>query len=140
VGSKHSASKKLKQHGLLKMFRSRSRCFVNKYKDFAGSLGNVDYLRELVPRVLQLIEEQSPPDRCSDDGGLYVGGAGIGYAFYAVAESSGFANMREQLLRKALEYMQVRIFKCKENVGKVFYYHCCSKASSTMYVTVNCST
>ena len=93
-----------------KMFRSRSRCFVNKYKDFSGSLGSVEYLRDLVRRVLQLIEEKSPPERASTDGGLYVGGAGIGYAFYAVAESSAVANIREQCLRKALEYMKVIIF------------------------------
>lgn len=91
------------------MFRSRSRCFVNKYKEFSGSLGSVDYLRDLVRRVLQLIEDKSPPEMASRDVCLYVGGAGIGYAFYAVAESSAFANIRGQCLRKALEYMQVII-------------------------------
>ena len=91
------------------MFRSRSRCFVNKYKEFSGSLGSVEYLRDLVRRVLQLIKENSPPEVASRDGGLYVGCAGIGYAFYAVAESSAFANTREQCLKKALEYMQVII-------------------------------
>ena len=91
------------------MFRSRSRCFVNKYKEYSGSLESVEYLRDLVCRVLQLIEENSPPEVASRDGGLYVGGAGIGYAFYAVAESSAFANIREQCLRNALEYMQVII-------------------------------
>ncbi|XP_029180471.2 lanC-like protein 3 [Acropora millepora] len=91
------------------MCASRSRYFVNKYKDFSGSLGNVEYLRELVQRVLKLIDERSPPQRASCDGGLYVGGAGIGYAFYAVAQSSEFANVREQCLMKALEYMQVSL-------------------------------
>ena len=92
------------------MFRSRSRCFVNQYKDFSGSLGSVEYLKDLVPRVLRLIEEQSPPERSSHDGGLYVGGAGIGYAFYAVAESSKFtiSNIRDQCLRKAFEYIKVK--------------------------------
>lgn len=89
------------------MCASRSRYFVNKYKDFSGSLGNVEYVRELVQRVLKLIYERSPPQRASCDGGLYVGGAGIGYAFYAVAQSSEFADVREQCLLKALEYMQV---------------------------------
>ncbi|XP_074627320.1 lanC-like protein 3 isoform X2 [Acropora palmata] len=91
------------------MCASRSRYFVNKYKDFSGSLGNVEYVRELVQRVLKLIDERSPPQRASCDGGLYVGGAGIGYAFYAVAQSSEFANVREQCLMKALEYMQVSL-------------------------------
>lgn len=89
------------------MFRRRPRCFVNKYKDYSGSLGNVEYLRDLVPKVLHLIEEQSPPERASRDGGLYVGCAGIGYSFYAVSENSEFANLREQCLTKALEYTQV---------------------------------
>ena len=89
------------------MFRSRSRCFLNGYDKFAGALGSVEYLRDLVHRVLQLIEEKSPPNRSSCDGGLYVGAAGIGYAFYSVAESSDFSNIREQCLGKALEYMQV---------------------------------
>lgn len=89
------------------MFRRRPRCFVNKYKDYSGSLGNVEYLRDLVPKVLHLIEEQSPPERASRDGGLYVGCPGIGYSFYAVSENSEFANLREQCLTKALEYMQV---------------------------------
>lgn len=62
-----------------KMFRSRSRCFVNGYEKFAGALGSVEYVRDLVQRVLQLIEERSPPQRSSCDGGLYVGAAGIGY-------------------------------------------------------------
>lgn len=91
------------------MFRSRSRCFVNGYEKFTGALGSVEYLRDLVQRVLQLIEERSPPDRSSCDGGLYVGAAGIGYAFYSVAESSEFSNIREQCLGKALEYMQVSL-------------------------------
>lgn len=91
------------------MCASRSRYFVNKYKDFSGSLVNVEYVRELVQRVLKLIDERSPPQRASCDGGLYVGGAGIGYAFYAVAQSSEFANVREQCLMKALEYMQVSL-------------------------------
>lgn len=90
------------------MFRSRSRCFVNGYEKFARSLGSVEYLRDLVQRVLQLIEERSPPHRSSCDGGLYVGAPGIGYAFYSVAESSEFSNIREQCLGKALEYMQVK--------------------------------
>lgn len=107
------------KHTEIKMFRSRSRCFVNRYKDFSGSLGSVEYLRDLVGRVLQLIEEKSPPERSSHDGGLYVGGAGIGYAFYAVAESSAFANIREQCLKKALEYMQVILIYY--NTGRTFY-------------------
>ena len=97
------------------MFRcGRGRCFANNYKDFSGTLGNVEYLKNLIPNVLQLIEKQSPPERSSCDGGLYVGGAGIGYAFYAVAESSAqfpVANTREDCLRKALEYMKVRLIK-----------------------------
>lgn len=97
------------------MFRcGRGRYFANNYKDFSGTLGNVEYLKNLIPNVLQLIEKQSPPERSSCDGGLYVGGAGIGYAFYAVAESSAqfpVANTREDCLRKALEYMKVRLIK-----------------------------
>lgn len=97
------------------MFRcGRARCFANNYKDFSGTLGNVEYLKDLIPNVLQLIEKQSPPERSSCDGGLYVGGAGIGYAFYAVAERSAqfpAANKRQDCLRKALEYMKVRLSK-----------------------------
>ena len=89
------------------MYRSRSRCFVNGYEKFAGALGSVEYLRDIVQRALQLIEERSPPDMSSCDGGLYVGAAGIGYAFYSVAESSEFSSIRQQCLGKALEYMQV---------------------------------
>lgn len=95
------------------MFRcGRGRCFANNFKDLSGTLGNVEYLKNLIPNVLQLIEKQSPPERSSCDGGLYVGGAGIGYAFYAVAESSArfpVANTRDDCLRKALEYMKVSL-------------------------------
>jgi len=91
------------------MFRSRSRFFVNGYEKFAGALGGVEYLRDLAKRVLQLIEERSPPQMSSCDGGLYVGAAGIGYAFYSVAESSEFSTIREQCLGKAREYMQVKL-------------------------------
>lgn len=91
------------------MFRSRSRFFVNGYEKFAGALGGVEYLRDLVKRVLQLIAERSPPQMSSCDGGLYVGAAGIGYAFYSVAESSELSTIREQCLGKAQEYMQVKL-------------------------------
>lgn len=97
------------------MFRcGRARCFANNYEDFSGTLANVEYLKDLIPNVLQLIEKRSPPERSSCDGGLYVGGAGIGYAFYAVAESSAqlsVANKRQDCLRKALDYMKVRLIK-----------------------------
>lgn len=91
------------------MIRSRSRYFVNQYQQFSGTLSNVEYLRDLVKRVLQLIEEKSPPQRASRDGGLYVGAGGIGYAFFSVAECTEFLNIREQCLGKALEYMKVSL-------------------------------
>ena len=91
------------------MFRSRSRYFENQYQHFSGTLSSVEYIRDLVERVLQLIEEESPPQRVSRDGGLYVGAGGIGYAFFSVAECTEFLNIREQCLGKALEYMKVRL-------------------------------
>lgn len=91
------------------MIRSRSRYFVNQYQQFSGTLSNVEYLRDLVKRVLQLIVEKSPPQRASRDGGLYVGAGGIGYAFFSVAECTEFLNIREQCLGKALEYMKVSL-------------------------------
>lgn len=80
---------------------------MNHYQQFSGTLGSVEYLRDLVQRVLQLIEAKSPPQRASRDGGLYVGAAGIGYAFYSVAECAEFSNIRDQCLGKALEYVKV---------------------------------
>lgn len=58
---------------------------------------------------MQLIEEKSPPQRASRDGGVYVGAAGIGYAFLSVAECTEFSNIRDQCLGKSLEYMKVSL-------------------------------
>lgn len=66
------------------MFRRCLRYFVNKYKDYFGFFGNVEYLRDFVQRVLWLIEGWSFLERVSCDGGFYVGGVGIGYVFYVV--------------------------------------------------------
>ena len=92
---------------VLAMNRVRSRCFENKFRDYEGTLGNCDYLRDVVRRVLRLIVERSPSRTASRDGGLYVGPSGIGYSFYAVAESAEFSNIREECLQKALEYVKV---------------------------------
>lgn len=85
-----------------------SRYFVNKFADFSGNLEDVSYVRVLIAQNLEYIEKNcSPQSRQNKDGGLYVGPAGIAYAFYHVAESGLFPDQRQSLLLKALEYLKV---------------------------------
>ncbi|KAK3741810.1 hypothetical protein QZH41_010444 [Actinostola sp. cb2023] len=85
-----------------------SRYFPNRFADFSGTVGDISYVRGLIPQLLAHIEKQCPPQsRQNKDGGLYVGPAGVGYAFYYVAESGVFPEQRQQLLMKALEYLKI---------------------------------
>lgn len=83
-----------------------ARYFPNRYKDYEGALGSCEYARELVPNLLKIIEDRSPPGQ-GGESGLYVGSAGIGYAFYAVATNAAFKERREEYLKKSLQYVQV---------------------------------
>ena len=68
---------------------------------------NCDFIKQLVPNILASIYDRFPPLAQNVDGGLYVGAAGAGYAFYAVAEKPEFQEHREQYLKIAVEYVQV---------------------------------
>ena len=85
------------------------RYFENQYKDFEGKLANCDFIKQLVPNILERIRDRFPPLAQNADGGLYVGCIGAGYAFYAVAEKPEFQERREEYLKIALEYVQVGI-------------------------------
>ena len=83
------------------------RYFPNPYKDFNGDVGKSDYVKDLIPQVLQVIGQNCQPLRRNADGGLYVGVAGIAYAFYYIAEHKDFADRRQEYLEKAAQYIQV---------------------------------
>lgn len=97
-----------------------SRYFVNKFADFPGTVGDISYVRGLIPEVLKHIEKRCPPQsRQNKDGGLYVGPAGVAYAFYYVADSGLFPEQRQYLLAKALEYLKVVFLLCFWYLGLV---------------------
>ena len=62
---------------------------------------------EYVPVLLQIIHKNCPPAPENCDGGVYVGAAGIAYAFYHVAESGLFEDKREHFLSVAEKYIKV---------------------------------
>lgn len=72
--------------------------------------------REYVPVLLQIINKNCPPAPEHTNGALYVGAAGVAYAFYHVAQSGVFDNKREQFLSTAEKYIKVRIWITRQRI------------------------
>lgn len=64
--------------------------------------------REYVPVLLQIVNKNCLPAAEHTDGGIYVGAAGVAYAFYHVAQSGVFEEKREQFLSTAEKYIKVK--------------------------------
>ena len=69
--------------------------------------------KEYVPELLQIIHKNCPPVVENCEGAMYVGAAGIGYAFYHVAECPVFADKRNHFLEIAESYVKVSYFCLK---------------------------
>ena len=84
------------------------RYFENNLDDSQAAQEVSDAQKDYVPELLQIIHKNCPPLPENCDGGMYVGAAGIGYAFYHVAECPVFADKRNGFLEIAESYIQVR--------------------------------
>eukprot|EP00794_Sanderia_malayensis_P000276 gene276-900_t len=73
-----------------------------------------DAQKDYVPELLQIIHKNCPPLPENCEGALYVGAAGIGYAFYHVAQCPVFAEKKKYLLEIAETYIKVSL----REVGK----------------------
>ena len=86
------------------------RFFTNNFRDYEGSLGSSGYIRERVLAVLQIIANRCPASLPSD-GGLYVGSAGIAFAFHKTALHADFADKKQEFLQQSLQYAQVQTWR-----------------------------
>ena len=64
--------------------------------------------KDYVPELLQIIHKNCPALAENCEGAMYVGAAGIGYAFFHVAECPVFAEKRNQFLEIAESYIKVK--------------------------------
>ena len=88
------------------------RYFVNKLADFVpGSRVQVDHAfwKQYIVALANKVTEHMPPTFDNCDGGLYVGCGGLAYMFYYLAESEPFADMRQEMLTRARNYLDVSL-------------------------------
>ena len=85
------------------------RYFENSLEDTTPAEEVSAAQKDYVPELLQIINKNCPPLAENCEGAMYVGAAGIGYAFYHVAESTVFAEKRNNLLEIAESYTKVGI-------------------------------
>ena len=94
------------------MSRRRTRFLANRMADFVpGSQVNIDvpYWKDLIVQMAGRITKKMPPTFDNCDGGLYVGCAGVAYMFQYIAKTQVFADMREEFLTRARNYMDVSL-------------------------------
>lgn len=88
------------------------RYFVNRYQE-ASSGTKVEIDRDRVAEQVMLltndIKHKMPPTVDNCDGGIYVGCAGVAYAFYSLTTIPSFSQMRARLLAKAKEYADIAV-------------------------------
>ena len=75
--------------------------------------------KDYVPELLQIIHKNCPPIPDNCEGAMYVGAAGIGYAFYHVAECPTFADRRDSFLNTAEQYIKVSLDHCSYAIGVI---------------------
>jgi len=88
------------------------RFFTNQLPDYVpGSSVAIDRSRwaSVILKALDSIVRHMPPTLDNCDGGLYVGCAGVGYAFYHVSACDVFADRRGELLNNAKTYIDVAL-------------------------------
>lgn len=90
------------------------RYFVNRLTDYAPGVASavlVDtvYWKEATRRLIDSILKHLTPTLDNCDGGLYVGCAGVAYALYYLSVSEPFADLKDPLLAKAREYIDVAV-------------------------------
>lgn len=90
------------------------RYFKNTRDDQQAAKEVVGAQKEYVPELLQIIHKNCPPSPENCDGAMYVGAAGIGYAFYHVALSPIFADKKNALLEIAEAYIKVALREIKK--------------------------
>lgn len=76
-----------------------------KFQENTDEIANSQ--REYVPVLLQIIHKNCPATPENFEGGVYVGSAGIAYAFYHVAQSGIFDDKRDYFLNIAEKYIKV---------------------------------
>lgn len=86
-----------------------SRYFINNLKDFTPG-GNIkipkDALQNQCYEYMQKITDQQTLNPKDCDGGLYVGLAGVSYAFYHLSQNPHFQKERQDFLSKSWHYLQ----------------------------------
>lgn len=90
------------------------RYFENQRSDQEETSAVAKSQCEYVPVLLQIIHKNSPPAPENCEGGLYVGSAGIAYAFYHVSESGLFPDKKEHFLSVAEKYVKMSLREIKQ--------------------------
>ena len=88
------------------------RYIENKLQNFVpGSRVQVDaeFWKKVVVSMARNIVERMPPTFNNCDGHVYVGCAGVAYMFYYLAKSEIFADMKQEYLIKAKNYVDVAL-------------------------------
>jgi len=90
------------------------RYFENTMSDQENTDEIASGQKEYVPVLLQIINKNCPssPENC--EGALYVGAAGIAYAFYHVAQSGLFDDKKEHFLSVAEKYIKASLRELKK--------------------------
>jgi len=88
------------------------RFFANNMPDFVPGMSvQIDKSRwkGIILKILDSILRHMPPTPEHCDGGLYVGAAGLAYAYYYLARSDPFNSHRDDLLQTAKKYMDASL-------------------------------
>ncbi|KAG8197839.1 hypothetical protein JTE90_020116 [Oedothorax gibbosus] len=86
-----------------------SRYFINNLKDFAPDQSikiPIDAIKNQCLKYMQQISDQQTLSTKDCDGSLYVGLAGVSYAFYHLSQNPEFVKDRQDLLSKSWHYLQ----------------------------------
>ena len=91
------------------------RYFENTMSDNENTDEIASGQKEYVPVLLQIINKNCPPSPENCEGALYVGSAGIAYAFYHVAQSGLFEEKKEHFLGVAEKYIKSSLRELKKS-------------------------
>ena len=97
------------------------RFFVNRMDDYVPGSRiqiNHDFYKSLIRRNVETILQHMPPKPENCDGGLYVGCAGVAYAFYYLASSDAMADSKQNLLKMAKDYIDVSVGYTTSSVSR----------------------
>jgi len=91
------------------------RYFENAMSDNESTDEIASGQKEYVPVLLQIIDKNCPPSPENCEGALYVGSAGIAYAFYHVAQSGLFEDKKDHFLGVAEKYIKSSLRELKKS-------------------------